>query len=160
MNSKGFTLVEMMVCVAIIAIIAGIAVPNFATVIANSHIRSTADQMRDILARAAQEARKRNATVQVSAANNVVSLSVPAFGANPAIPLTQFTSKAAISNGVVSVNGSGRANADVTFSITYPGFACKGNSGPVECYNVQAFVGGAVRVCDPTKSEGDMKACL
>jgi type IV fimbrial biogenesis protein FimT len=160
MRRGGFTLIELMVCVAIVAILTAIAMPNFAVVVENSQVRSTADQLRDTVMRARQEALKRNAPVRVSSAGNVITLAVPVFGANPAVQIMQFISQANVADAAVTLNGSGRANDDVTFSITSPGYACKANAGPIDCYNVQVFAGGAVRMCDPTKPEGDLKACL
>jgi len=40
MNKKGFSLIELIVVIAILAIIAAIAIPRFATIMANSEVKS------------------------------------------------------------------------------------------------------------------------
>lgn len=160
MSARGFTLIELMVSVAILAVLVSIALPNFSGVIANAQVRSAADQLRDMVGRARQEALKRNVPVTLAAAGNVVTLSIPAFGAAPSVQLTQFVSKAQISDGSVTLTGSGRAISAATFNIAAPTLACKAANGPVTCYSVQVFTGGAVRMCDPTIATGSAKACL
>lgn len=156
---RGFTLIEAMVTLAIVAVIASIALPNFTTVIANAQIRSTADQLRDLAGRARQEAVKRNVPVALTAAGNVVTLAVPAFGASPALKLTQFVSKSTISDGVVTLTGSGRATAAASFTVTSDKLACKAADGPLTCYTVQVFTGGATRMCNPALAKGSPAAC-
>lgn len=160
MKARGFTLIELMVSVAIIAVLVSIALPSFSGVIANAQVRAAADQLRDMVGRARQEALKRNVPVALAAASNVVTLSIPAFGAAPAVQLTQFVSKAKISDGSVTLSGSGRADSAVTFKISSPTLACKAERGPVTCFSVQVFTGGAARMCDSTIAAGSAKACL
>lgn len=160
MRQYGFSLIELLVGCAILAILAAMAVPNFSKFIADAKVRSTADQLRDSIVRARQEALKRNAPVTLSVANGVGSLSVAAFGANEAVDITSFTYKGQVSEGEVTLDGSGRASADVSFLVSSPQYACAADSGPVTCYRLQVFAGGAVRMCDPSKRAGEVRACL
>jgi type IV fimbrial biogenesis protein FimT len=160
MRERGHTVIELVVGVAILAILASMAVPNFSQLIADAKIRSTADQLRDSIVRARQEALKRNAPVTLSVANGVGTLSVTAFGASPAVDITSFTYKGRVSGGQVTLNGSGRASADANFLVTSPQYTCKADGGPINCFKIQVFVGGAVRMCDPSKRPGEVRACL
>lgn len=160
MAQRGFTLIELMIGVAIVAILASLALPNFAQQIADSEVRSTADQLRDSLVRVRQEALKRNVPVTLAVKDGVGALGVAAFGASPAVSITSFTYKGSVSEGAVTLNGSGRAQADASFMVSSPRYACKADAGPITCYKIQVFAGGAVRMCDPSKLAGEVRACL
>lgn len=160
MSARGFTLVEMMVVVAIVAVVAAIAVPNFSALIEGRKVRAAAEQLRDVLVLARQEALKRNAPVVVASVNNVVTATISEFGANPALGLAEFQTKATVPNKTVTISGSGRASASTTFAISPAKAACKADGGVVTCYSVQVLTGGAVRICDPTLSTEKVGACL
>lgn len=53
---KGFTLVELMVIVVLLAIIAAIAIPNFTMLIRNNQLQAKADELHDLLQYARGEA--------------------------------------------------------------------------------------------------------
>lgn len=160
MPERGYTLVELMVGVAILAILAAMALPNFTQLLADRKVRSTADQLRDSVMRVRQEALKRNVPVTLKIEDGVGSLQVAAFGASEAVDITSFTFKASVSEGEVTLDGSGRAREDASFLVSSPHFACKAEGGPITCYKLQIFVGGAVRMCDPSKDDGGVRACL
>lgn len=61
--ARGFTLIEVMVALAIIAILAGVAVPAFDSLILNTRLRSYANTFYSSVQLARSEAKKRNATV-------------------------------------------------------------------------------------------------
>lgn len=63
--SRGFTLVELMVTVAVAAILVIIAVPSFRSIIASTQLRSAADDVYSAVNSARIEAIKRNATTQL-----------------------------------------------------------------------------------------------
>jgi len=69
-RSAGFTLMELMVVLALIGVMMGIAVPNFREFIRNSRLTSTANDLVVSLNRARTEAVKRQLPVAVCATNN------------------------------------------------------------------------------------------
>jgi prepilin-type N-terminal cleavage/methylation domain-containing protein len=160
MRQRGFTLIELMVTCAIVAILSAMAMPNFSHWISDAQIRATADQLRDSVTRARQEALKRNVPVTLAVSAGVATMSVPAFGASPAVTITSFPFKSTVSAGSVTLNGSGRASANVNFQVTSPTATCKKDGGNATCYQLQVFVGGAVRMCDPAAATGEGRACL
>ena len=160
MIQRGFTLIEMIVVVSILAILASQALPSFAKLIADREVRSTADQLRDSIVRVRQEALKRNAPVTLTVKGGVGAIGVAAFGASEAADISAFRYKGTVSEGAVTLNGSGRAEKDATFLVSSPKYACLAEAGPITCYKIQVFVGGAVRMCDPSKPAGGVRACL
>jgi type IV fimbrial biogenesis protein FimT len=66
LRSHGFTLVEMMVVVAILAILAGVAAPSFTKTIASQRAKSAGVDIYLALVKARSEAVKRNAVVTLA----------------------------------------------------------------------------------------------
>lgn len=64
--SKGFTLVELMVVVAVLAIISAIAMPSFTEVIESQRMKGAATDLMIVMTRARSEAIKRNVNVTVT----------------------------------------------------------------------------------------------
>ena len=160
MRTSGFTLIEMIVVISIVAILAAIAVPSFSTLLEGRRVRTDAEQVRDLLVRARQEALQRNAPVTVTSQNNVVTAAIPAFGASAAVELARLQAKGAISNGTVTLNGSGRTATPTTFVFSPAHLACKSAGGTISCFSVQVLTGGAVRLCDSALATGATGACL
>lgn len=67
---RGFTLVELLIVIVIFAILAGIAIPNFAPQVANNRATAAANDLLGTLQYARSEAVKLNATVTVCSSPN------------------------------------------------------------------------------------------
>lgn len=65
-NNRGFTMVELMIVVAIVGILAGLVAPNYSTIIAERNVAAETKRMIGLLKLARSEARARGATVTLS----------------------------------------------------------------------------------------------
>lgn len=66
-HARGFTLIELMVAIAVLTIVVGVAVPGFQSFMANQRVKSIADELAFSLMLAKSEAIKRKQQVIVSA---------------------------------------------------------------------------------------------
>lgn len=75
MRQQGFTIIELMITVALIAIIAGLGIPSFQEVIAKNRVISSINEFHQGLRMARSEAVKRNDTVVFCASANQATCS-------------------------------------------------------------------------------------
>lgn len=82
MTSSGFTLIELMVTVAVMAIIVSIAAPNISTQLANQRVKSTAATLANALKEAKAESiiRRQNVSVIYDASTTPKSIILQAAG--------------------------------------------------------------------------------
>ena len=75
-TSSGFTLIELMVTIAVLAIIVSIAAPNISTQLANQRVKSTAATLANALKEAKVESiiRRQNVTVVFDANTQTITL--------------------------------------------------------------------------------------
>jgi len=132
--SGGFTIIELVIVVAILAILIAIAGPDFRSMIAASRVKSASFDVFSSLVHARSAAITRNATVRICMGANWASGWTVTFAADcdpdnitPANTIKKqdayqgitITNTNAFTS--VSYNGTGRANANTSFSIDAPG---------------------------------------
>ena len=163
-KSSGFTLIELMIAVAIFGILIAVAVPNFRAWLQNTKVRTVAESMQTGIQKARAEALTRNAQVTFTLGANsawsvgcaIVTATCPAVieqraateGATETVTVTPTPGGA--STVVFSNLGTRVANAaDFTqLDLTF------GALGATEKRDLRVVVGasGSVRMCDPALS--------
>jgi len=170
-KQRGFTMVELMVTVGVIAVIATLAVPTMRDVIANGRVRATSESIQNGLAQARAEAVRLNTQVEfvLSATGWQVRK------ASDATVLHQSSGREG-STGMKITNTPGGADR-----ITYNAFGLAASLNPSDAsaplsrldidisnppssdhYHPLAvqLIGGSARVCDPSVASTEPKACL
>lgn len=162
-RAGGFTLIELMVVVAIIAIMAGLAAPAFRGMVANYRVRNGAESIVNGLNQARAEAIRRNTPVNFTLSgtgagwtiNRVSDSAVLRRRADGEAPGATATSSNT-SNSVTFlatglVDSAGTQLTQVTVSSAVSG---------TDTRRVNVFGGGLIRMCDPAISlAGDPRRC-
>jgi type IV fimbrial biogenesis protein FimT len=184
----GFTLIEVLVGLAILAIMLSLGMPAFSNYLGNARLRASASSLHAAAQLARTEAIRRNTAVELiltddapTAANqNTVNLSTT--GQNwivraqdpGAATFTLLQGRSAQEGGNASVvvtgtvsrvtfNGLGRSAAGAqTFRFTSTAGACADvhGAGPMRCLDVRVAAAGQARLCDPViATAGDSRGC-
>jgi len=163
-NQRGFSLIELIVGMVVIAILVSAGAPNLMTWIQNTQLRTAAETLSAGVQLARAEAVRRNTSVffSLSGTANVdsswtVGCTVPSGVDCPATIQsragTEGTSRAVVNANLASVTftGLGRASiaAPMAISITNPtGGTCQ-PTGPMRCLDVRVSQGGQILMCNP-----------
>ncbi|SJN44105.1 MULTISPECIES: Tfp pilus assembly protein FimT/FimU [Psychrobacter] len=120
MTSSGFTLIELMVTIAVLAIIVSIAAPSISTQLANQRVKSTAAIFENALKEAKVESVVRRQPLEFSFDNSKQSILIKSKNAGGSSPIESYTynSKSIIKASKTSITffPSKRAEA-VTYTI-------------------------------------------
>lgn len=170
MRSAGFTLIELMVTVAVLAILLYIALPNFAVWMQNTQIRTAGEAVLNGMQLARGEAIRRNAsvelgmdvssgwTVRVSGTPDVIQSRVAGEGSAVALVTIAPAGATKItfnSFGSVTTNNDGTP-AITEIKIDSPLIAAADSREL--CVLVRA--GGNIRLCDPQVPATDSRTCI
>jgi type IV fimbrial biogenesis protein FimT len=178
----GFTLVELMVTIALLAVLLGLAAPSFSTWTRNSQVRTVSDALQNGARLAQTEALRRSRQVVFFLTNTAACTTSTAPAANGAfwairtVPLTASESAEVVQCGNLSdraagvditgptaicFNSLGRQVANATPGIGST--TCTLASSGVSTYNISGVradralrvlvtLGGQVRQCDPART--------
>lgn len=181
-NEKGFTLVEMMVTVAILAILLAVAAPSLQTVMVNMQIRSVSESLMTGLQSARSEALRRNTQVSFWMVNGttaacalddegtswVVSLDNPGGKCNadaspdvdPRIVQVRAGSEVSGNAQVAGENSAGGAASCITFN----GFGatratCVNGTAPIDTIEITSDAGNARNMRIRITAGGSVRLC-
>ncbi|MDX8385045.1 MAG: GspH/FimT family pseudopilin [Gallionella sp.] len=167
-SSNGFTLIELMVGLIVIAILMSLAVPSFSTWMQNSQIRNAAESVLNGLQRARAEAVSRNANVEfvLGAGTSWEVQLVDGTG------LDSRTSDEGSDDSTVTVTPAGATtitfnnfgglgvNADTSATITQVEFdSLVLPAADSHELRVTIGLGGSTRMCNPTIAPPNPRAC-
>lgn len=165
--ARGFTLVEMLMVLAVVGIMVAVALPSMRTQLSNADIRAVAEEMRSGLELARTEAIRRNTSVQFR--RNGVGWTVVVPGATTAQDLTVGTRAARTAQVTVSADidtiafgGSGWTTpfgTSMTINLQAPALGNCRPLGGINCLTLGVAGGGLVRTCDPAAQAGSPTAC-
>jgi len=178
-TARGFSLIEMLVAIAIIALLFKLAVPTFRTWIQNTQIRTAAHAIADGINLARGEAIRRNVPVQLqltslgngnSAAWTASELPAPS-GTGAVVQQWSSASGASSSQivqapgGIVTFNALGRVitpnPSDGSAPLLQVDVTSNNDAGDAALRNMRVVVGngGMARMCDPNLAQPDPRAC-
>jgi type IV fimbrial biogenesis protein FimT len=145
--SKGFTLIEMMVSIAIIGILAAAAVPAFAGYVANAQLREAANVVLANALWARSEAIKRNATATLTLSGGLIQVSTTDNN-TPAVlrkvPLAGNVQSPDFSARFDSAGRLAPFGTELILALNSSKLAC---SDDVRCPAVRFDAGGVVSIC-------------
>ncbi len=181
---KGFSLVELMIVIAIVAIFMTLAAPSFQEVLNGMRVRSTAEAFNQGLQLARSEAIKRNDRVEFNiasttgwavcpSASTAACATAAIIQSKPALESSQNVAVAAMTcPGLtgstptkVTFTGLGRQYVDGAGAYNNPDgtaeFCGVGVSAPAtqKAYNVLIQPIGFIKMCDPSLAAGTAGAC-
>lgn len=128
---RGFTLIELMIIIALLAIVISIAVPNFTQFIRNNNVQAKADELNSFLhyARAQAIATRKPYEVVFTSINTEISLNQKGKGTDRKMEVN--TAKAIVrgsgsATSIVEYLPSGAVSAEGALSVCYDNDAANG----------------------------------
>lgn len=145
-KNNGFTLIELMVTIAVLAIIAGIAAPSFNNLLIKENLKTTAYNMRDTLREARSQAMlNRNETVVCTSINKSA---VAVTEAGCGVALTNYSTSMTASlkkDSVLIVNVEKKINLKSTSDDSFV-FSARGNLNATKTITFCSSVGSYILV--------------
>ena len=126
MTSSGFTLIELMVTIAVLAIIVGIAAPSISTQLANQRVKSTAATLANALKEAKVESilRRQNITVIYTSTSTPKTIKLQAgsedistYNLSAKSTVTQTITPSTVTSIVFQPNKKIANNATVVYTV-------------------------------------------
>lgn len=163
-RAAGFSLVELMISIVVVAILMGLGMPSFIQSLRNAEIRNAADAIANGMQRARAEAVSRNANVYFQLGTGTswtVDYVTKPVSTDPAIDsrlstggssnvtITALASDLVTAATKATFNNLGQvvANADASVTLNRVNLAATGAN---QSLRVTLGVGGNAKVCDPS----------
>ena len=148
-KASGFTLIELMVTIAIAGLLATLALPNLMEYMANSRLHEAANVITNSAMFARSEAVKANATVSVGLSGRYVQVVRydPATAASAVVRSSILPEAVAASGATATFDSTGRLTpfgTDVVMEVTSQKLVC---SGDIRCPKVHMEASGATTLC-------------
>lgn len=179
-EDRGFSLIEVVIVLAIIAVVLMFGVPLFAEWSQNTQIRATAESIQSGVQSARSEAVRRNLRVEFRLSNNLGAQGGTGWSIWSVNPSAQIQSKPDAEGSYrvvvttpsgnatdrITFDGSGRTpsastkNADNSDFLTEINISSQAVSTPRNLRLILSTGGGVIRMCDPNVSTtGDPRKC-
>ena len=167
----GFSLIELMVVIAIIAILAGFAMPSYRAWIANTKVRTATESILNGMQKARSESLLRNTPVRFSLGANsawtvecVTATSCPDLTAPAGQVEARSSDEGGTQNIVINSGGNtvlvfsnlGIKSTAVASQISQVDLSLTGSDRPLR---ITVGAGGTVRMCDPSTGTSDPRKC-
>jgi type IV fimbrial biogenesis protein FimT len=153
----GFTLIELVITMAVLALLVVMVLPDYSLVIQNAQMRTAAESIQSGLQLARAEALRQNTQVSFSLNGNDWSVDT----VTPVANIQRRSNAVATPNAAVAstqnqiiFNGLGRVVPPANMSG-----ACVGAGGGFRCLNISVLSGGQTRLCDPHLPVTDAQGC-
>ncbi|MDR0259423.1 MAG: GspH/FimT family pseudopilin [Comamonas sp.] len=159
---RGFTLIELMVGLAITVFLLLLAIPSASVYILDSRIRAAAQAYYDGAQLARAEALRRNAYVALGMTDSNLGWTVTVANTQIASKSVESATNLTVQaeQGTVTFDSVGRTPQGNTVNFKPTNAACLADSGTQRCLRVVISPGGQVRMCDPAiGEEGDNRKC-
>lgn len=177
--SRGFSVIEMLIGLAIVGLLLKIALPSYRTWIQNTQIRSAAHAIVSGMQVARAQAIARNVPVQLALTSQADGTGVawqvnelfPPNGTGAFVEAWSSAEGASSSQilqaggGIVTYNSLGRVIAQNPFDNSAPllqvDVTSSNDAGDAALRNIRVLIGngGSARMCDPQLAQPDPRAC-
>ncbi len=173
-KQKGFSLVELMITVAVIGITAAVAIPSYRAWIQNTKVRTAAESILNGIQKARSEALMRNTQVRftlgansawtVGCVTTIADLDGDGVADCPAIIDTRANTEGGTAAAVTTVLPGGATNATfnnlgIITGVNQLTQVAVSFAGANRNLNITLGAGGNVRLCDPNTNISDPRKC-